>query len=133
MNDISTAEINQLVALWSEWHQTPDFAALVQPENQQPAAVVAVLRQCLASMQTAIDDQLATWSQSDAVPDYAALLEVREQAGAGLEHAWGLVHHLIAVDDNPRLREIRDTFQPEIVEASSAWGKIHVGTRLCKN
>ena len=121
--DTAVTEASELAAIWSQWPQNPDFAALTQSSHQQPDAVVAMFRQRLADMQAAVEQQLVDWSASSAIPTYAQLLELREQAGDGLFKAWGLVHHLIAVADNPQLREIRDTFQPEMVQVSSAWGQ----------
>ncbi len=97
------AEINPLLQAGS----LPRFD-LFQTEQ-----VVPSVRALLAELESAL-----TELESNVKPTWAGLIEPLEQMGDRLGFAWGLVGHLLGVDNSDALREAHSTMQGEVITFS---------------
>jgi oligopeptidase A len=99
---------------------------LIRPEHVVPA-----MRHLLTTLEAALQ-QLEAHAQ----PTWDGLVEPLERLGDRLQVAWGIVGHLMGVQNSDALRQAHQTVQPEVVQFSMRLGQsraIYDGLQTLRN
>ena len=83
-----------------------------------PAQVVPAITELLAEANAAL-----TQLEANIIPTWAGLVEPLDRLGEGIEWSWGIVGHLMGVQNSPELRAAYEEMQPKLVDFSSRAGQ----------
>ncbi|MGG6293359.1 M3 family metallopeptidase [Leptolyngbya sp. AN02str] len=100
-------------------------------EQVKPEHVVSAITQLLAEA----SDRL-TELEANVVPTWDGLVEPLEQLGDRISWSWGIVNHLLGVQNSPELRQAQEAMQPEVVKFSMRLGQsqpIYAGYKALRN
>ncbi len=87
-----------------------DHGSLPHFDRIVPAHVEPAMRELLEQLAA----ELAAL-ESDAAPTWSALIEPLERIGDRLGYSWGIVSHLMGVQDSDALRAAHEAVQPDVV------------------
>jgi oligopeptidase A len=89
------------------------------PFNEiQVAHVVPAIEQILATVNTQL-----TALEQNITPTWAGLIEPVDRLSEQLNWAWGIVGHLMGVQNSPELRTAYETSQPQVIKFSQRLGQ----------
>jgi oligopeptidase A len=89
------------------------------PFNEiQVAHVVPAIEQILATVNTQL-----TALEQNITPTWAGLIEPVDRLSEQLNWAWGIVGHLMGVQNSPKLRTAYETSQPQVIKFSQRLGQ----------
>jgi oligopeptidase A len=89
------------------------------PFNEiQVAQVVPAIEQILATVNTQL-----TELEQNITPTWVGLIEPVDRLNEQLNWAWGIVGHLMGVQNSPELRTAYETSQPEVIKFSQRLGQ----------
>ena len=83
-----------------------------------PAQVVPAITELLAEANAAL-----TQLEANIIPTWAGLVEPLDRLTERIEWSWGIVGHLMGVQNSPELRAAYEKMQPQLVEFSSRTGQ----------
>ena len=83
-----------------------------------PAQVVPAITELLAEANAAL-----TQLEANIIPTWAGLVEPLDQLTERIEWSWGIVGHLMGVQNSPELRTAYEEMQPKLVDFSSRAGQ----------
>jgi oligopeptidase A len=83
-----------------------------------PAQVVPAITELLAEANAAL-----TQLEANIIPTWAGLVEPLDRLTERIEWSWGIVGHLMGVQNSPELRAAYEEMQPQLVEFSSRTGQ----------
>jgi oligopeptidase A len=83
-----------------------------------PAQVVPAITELLAEANAAL-----TQLEANIIPTWAGLVEPLDRLTERIEWSWGIVGHLMGVQNSPELRSAYEEMQPQLVEFSSRTGQ----------
>jgi oligopeptidase A len=83
-----------------------------------PAQVVPAITELLAEANAAL-----TQLEANIIPTWAGLVEPLDRLTERIEWSWGIVGHLMGVQNSPELRAAYEEMQPQLVEFSSRAGQ----------
>jgi oligopeptidase A len=86
----------------------PPFAE-IKSEHVVPA---------MTQLLTEIDQELATL-EAKITPTWSGLVEPLDRLGERITWSWGIIGHLMGVQNSPELREAFETVQPQVIQFSS--------------
>ncbi|MDP5339413.1 MAG: M3 family metallopeptidase, partial [Nodularia sp. (in: cyanobacteria)] len=84
----------------------------------QPEHIVPAFTELLAEL-----DHKLTTLEANIQPTWSGLVEPLEKLTEQLNWSWGIVSHLMGVNNSPELREAYETVQPQVVQFSSKLGQ----------
>lgn len=84
----------------------------------QPEQIVPAFKQLLAEL-----DQKLTILEANIQPTWSGLVEPLEKLTESLSWTWGIVSHLMGVNNSPELRAAYETVQPQVVQFSNKLGQ----------
>jgi oligopeptidase A len=83
-----------------------------------PAQVVPAITELLAEAHAAL-----TQLEANIIPTWTGLVEPLDKLTERIEWSWGIVGHLMGVQNSPELRAAYEEMQPQLVEFSSRTGQ----------
>lgn len=84
----------------------------------KPNQVIPAFGQLLAEL-----DQQLTTLEANIQPTWNGLVEPLEQLTEQLSWSWGIVNHLMGVQNSPELREAYETVQPQVIQFINKLGQ----------
>ena len=84
----------------------------------KPEQIIPAFKQLLAEL-----DQQLTILEANIQPTWSGLVEPLEKLTERLSWSWGIVSHLMGVNNSPELRAAYETVQPQVVQFSNKLGQ----------